>query len=59
MKQQHALTRYILDMERGIERALKISDSQLLEASRELKGMPTTPLRAYAITEIDKRAMGS
>ena len=57
MNQPHALTRYIMDMEKGIQRALRISDSQLLEASRELKAMPETPLRAYVIAEIDKKAM--
>lgn len=55
MKQLHALTRYILDMEKGIPRAMKISDAQLLEALRELKAMPETPIRSYAIAEIDKK----
>ena len=55
MKQPHALTRYILDMERGIQRALKITDDQLFQALLELKAMPGTPLRAYAIAEIDKK----
>ena len=58
MKQPHALTRYILDMERGIDRALRITDAHLLEALLELKVIPETPLRAYAISEINKK-MGS
>jgi len=57
MKQPHALTRYILDMEKGIDRALNIADSQLIEARRELRAMPVTPLRAYVIDEINKKAM--
>ena len=55
MKQPHALTRYILDMEKGIQRALKIVDDELLKALIELRAMPATPLRAYTIAEIDKK----
>ena len=58
MKQPHALTRYILDMKRGIDRALRITDDQLLEARSELQAMMATPLRDYVITEINKKMRG-
>ena len=58
MKQPHALTRYILDMERGIDRALRITNDQLLKARSELKAMMATPLRGYVIVEINKKLRG-